>query len=325
MADATPKIPTYRALRITLRAALDPNISTEALRVYLGIAGTVWSRRAKDDGVAYLDRDLVENLSGVTHRTFQAPEHRKGLIRLGVEQVSQGEPRSEIDGHGIAGTWDVCESTFTPLTVAGLPHNQSLPSVLYLPRGTVDIEELTWVVGQSRNASKAMDGISRLLDPQSRKWMQDQGASSGWRLACVLVALFGLKPTTVNAAELALVMGRNRSSVTRAFQNLEGLHLVKKSGRSWTWDTQMLLLEIASQTRPGKANPDAYYLDNRPARAGISRRPAWLESRTKRVEEFAPAWTAPLPYGRPLTPDDVSSALAKRNGRNRAFADTGLT
>lgn len=178
---------------VVLRAALDPTISTRALRLLAGLYDDVSglaARYMEDGGVAYLDNAKFEALTGLNHAARREVEgevaERLGLIT----QVSRGRRRLVDDKNvGEAGGW----ITIDP-------------------------------VAQAHHLAEDIDlrGAAKILHPSRTCW--GDGRHMVWRLAVCLVATKGVAVLAdieaVPSAEIREVLGIGKSNVARLRRSL---------------------------------------------------------------------------------------------------------
>lgn len=203
--DVTPKRNT--ALGIALAASVEKEISTESIRILLGIHDRVAARLARPDATAaFIPLREVYAYSGVKGHTV--PGHLASLERLGIEQVDAGAAGKMVDDHGIATAWDFVTPDIKPFPCE--------------PR------------------------LRKFLDPALTLWAKDQAGTAGYRIALALIALFGTTTTPINASMLADVLGVNRSNVSRSLARLaEASRLVAKEGRSWSYTPTYLAFALS--------------------------------------------------------------------------------
>lgn len=201
------------AVEIALHASLDTQLSTEAIRVFLGIHDRVvecqQQARANsdvdvDETAAFISLAEVYAYSGVDPKTV--PTLLDDLAKLGLLQVSEGRKGkySQEKSRGYAAAWDLSSGTYGGIT--------------------------------------APSGLGYLLHPCDERWSKGKANSAGFRVALVLLALFGLEETTISAKHLAEVMGKAPSTTTVALQSLATLWvgLVEKRGRRWAYTPTFL-------------------------------------------------------------------------------------
>ena len=178
---------------VILRAALDPSISTQALRLAAGMHSDVSglaARHEENGGVAYIDNPKARALTGLDHKTIRQVE-REVTSRIGlIGQVSRGRRRLLADKDvGEAGGWIVLDP---------IPQKHVLAPNLDL------------------------DGAATILDPSRACW--SEGRHVLWRLAVCLVATRGLPVlatvASIRTSDICGLLGISKNNVARVRRDL---------------------------------------------------------------------------------------------------------